>query len=41
MTVAHVYTVAFQGTEARPSIGQASVREPLPVRPFQNLSGLR
>jgi hypothetical protein len=41
MTVAHVYTVAFQGIEARRSIGQASESEPSAVRPSKNTSGLR
>jgi hypothetical protein len=39
MVVAHIYTVAFQGIEARRSIGQASVSEPSAVRPFKNTSG--
>jgi len=41
MTVAHVYTVAFQGIEARRSIGQPSEAKASAVRPSKNTSGLR
>jgi hypothetical protein len=41
MIVAHVYTVAFQGIEARRSIGQASEAMPSAVRPIKKMSGLR
>jgi hypothetical protein len=40
MTVAHIFTVAFQGIEARRSIGQPSAAMALAVRP-KNTSGLQ
>jgi hypothetical protein len=40
MTVAHVYTVAFQGIKARRSIGQPIVAKASAVRPSKNTSGL-
>lgn len=42
MTVAHVYTVAFQGIEARRSDGEpVATAEGLAARPLKNTSGLR
>jgi hypothetical protein len=35
MTVAHIYTVAFQGIEARRSIGQPSAAKASAVRPLE------
>jgi hypothetical protein len=39
MTVAHIYTVAFQGIDARRSIGQPSAVMASAVRPLKNTSG--
>jgi hypothetical protein len=41
MPIAHIYTVAFQGIEARRSDGQASAAKPSPARPNENRSGLQ
>jgi hypothetical protein len=41
MTVAHIYTVAFQGIEARQGIGQPSAAKVLAVRSLKNTSGFR
>jgi hypothetical protein len=41
MTVSHIYTVAFQGIEARRSTGQPSAAKASAVRPSKNMSALR
>jgi hypothetical protein len=41
MTIAHIHTVAFQGIEARRSIGQPSEAKASAVRPSNKMSGLQ